>query len=112
MAYLATLRVGLWTATRTGYTRVIGNCIGSGGRCRSDSLKQRERENSTCAPAVLLYSYIHPGNKVKSGSNPEVGVEPVGISLPYDHMLLPEESCNLGCMVAPELYALQLIALF
>lgn len=68
--------------------------------------------NSTCAPAVLLYSYIHPGNKVKSGSNPEVGVEPVGISLPYDHMLLPEESCNLGCMVVPELYALQLIALF
>ena len=53
-----------------------------------------------------LFYYIHPGNKVKSESNPEVGVEPVGISLPYDHLLLPEESRNLGCMVAPELYAL------
>ena len=56
--------------------------------------------------------YIYPGNKVKSESNPEVGVEPIGVAFPYDHPLLSEESCNLGCMVAPELYALQLIALF
>ena len=87
MAYLATLRVGLWTVPRTGYTRVIGNCNGSGRWRLSDSLKQRERENSPCAPAVLLY--IHPGNKVKSESNPEVGVEPVGVVFPYDHLLLP-----------------------
>ena len=33
----------------------IGNCIGSGRGLLSDSLKQRERENSSCAPAVLLY---------------------------------------------------------
>ena len=113
MAYLATLRVGFWTATRTGYTREIGISIGSGGRCRSGSLKQREGVNNPCAPVALpLSCYIRPGNKVKSELNPEVGVEPVGISLPYDHLLLPEESRNLGCMVAPELYALQLIALF
>ena len=56
--------------------------------------------------------YIRPDNKVKSESNPEVGVEPVGISLPYDHLLLPEESCNFGCVVVPELYALPLVALF
>ncbi|WP_303216482.1 hypothetical protein [Parabacteroides johnsonii] len=60
MAYLATLRVGLWTATRTGYTRVIGNCIDSGGGRRSGSLNQRELVNSPCAPAVLLYSIYTP----------------------------------------------------
>lgn len=65
-----------------------------------------------CSGRSALSCYIRPGNKVKSGSNPEGGVEPVGISLPYDHLLLPEESRDLGCMVAPELYALQLIALF
>lgn len=65
-----------------------------------------------CSGSSALSCYIRPGNKVKSESNPEVGVEPVGISLPYDHPLLPEERRNLGCMVAPELYALQLIALF
>lgn len=58
--YLATLRVGLWTAPRTGYTRVIGNCIGSGGGHLHDSLKQRKGVNSPCAPAVLLYSLYTP----------------------------------------------------
>jgi len=65
-----------------------------------------------CSGSSALFYYIHPGNKVKSESNPEVGVEPVDVIFPYDHLLLSEESCNLGCMVAPELYALQLIALF
>ena len=60
LAYLATLRVGLWTATRTGYTRVIGNCNGSGGGRRSGSLKQREEVNSPCALAVMLYSIYTP----------------------------------------------------
>ena len=59
-----------------------------------------------------LSCYIRPGNKVKSESNPEVGVEPVGISLPYDHLLLPEESRNLGCVITSELYALPLVTLF
>ena len=36
----------------------------------------------------------------------------IGVAFPYVHPLLSVESCNLGCMVAPELYALQLIALF
>ena len=36
-----------------------------------------------------LFYYIHPGNKVKSVSNPEVGVEQVGVVLPYDHLLFP-----------------------
>lgn len=36
-----------------------------------------------------LSCYIRPGNKVKSGSNPEVGVEPVDVVFPYDHLLLP-----------------------
>ena len=65
-----------------------------------------------CSGSSALFYYIHPGNKVKSESNPEVGVEPVDVIFPYDHLLLSEESCNLGCMVAPELYALPLIALF
>lgn len=56
----AKARVGLWTVPRTGYTRVIGNCNGSGRWRLSDSLKQRERGNSPCAPAVLLYSIYTP----------------------------------------------------
>ena len=102
LQHFATLRVGLCTATRTGYSRVIGNCIGYGRRCRFGSLKQREGVNNPCVTAVLLY-YIHSGNKVKSGSNPEIGVEPIGISLPYDHVLHPEGSRDLGRMVPPEL---------
>lgn len=50
---------GFGQRPRTGYTRVIGNCIGSGRGLLSDSLKQRERENSPCASAVLLYSIIY-----------------------------------------------------
>lgn len=113
MAYLATLRVGLWTVPRTGYTRVIGSCIGYGRRLRSDFPETEGRGKQPLRSGVLLYSVIYgPGNKVKSESNPEVGVEPVDVVFPYDHLLLPEESRNLGCMVAPELYALQLVALF
>ena len=41
-----------------------------------------------CSGSSALF-YIHPGNKVKSESNPEVGVEPVGVVFPYDHLLLP-----------------------
>ncbi len=65
-----------------------------------------------CSGSSALSCYIRPGNKVKSESNPEVGVEPVGVALPYDHPLLPEESCNLGRTVAPELYALPLVHSF
>ena len=80
---------------------MIGSCIGNGGEHRSGSLKQREGVNSHWLRQFCFILLLHPGNKVKSESNPEIGVEPVGISLPYDYLLLPEESCNLGCVIAP-----------
>ena len=50
--------------------------------------EERGKQPLCSGSSALFYIYT-PGNKVKSESNPEVGVEQVGVALPYDHLLLP-----------------------
>ena len=73
--------------------------------------------------SFALFSYLHPGNKVKPGnvtpmdlngigSIMEIPVEPVFFALFYDHPFVAQECCELYGFVVSQFYSLPSVTFF
>lgn len=97
------------------------------GAVRMPSYIQKENgrlylHGETCHH-FALFSYLHPGNKVKLGnvtpmafcdigSIMEIPVEPVFLALFHNHPLVAQECSDLHSLVVSQFYALPSIAIF
>ena len=107
----------------------ISNNIGA---VRISAYIQKEKEVDSkrtdfkaCADphSFALFSYLHPGNKVKPGnvtpmdlngigSIMEIPVEAVFLAFFYGHPFVAQECCEFHCLVVSQFYSLPSVAFF
>ena len=108
--------------TRRGFTSQITQGLSGFQRTYKRENGRLHLHGETCHH-FALFSYLHPGNKVKLGnvtpmefygigSIMEISVEPVFLALFYNHSLVAQECSDFYSLVVSQFYSLPSVALF